>query len=289
MSSFDPLNISRRRWRLDIAYDGTSFRGFADQPGFDTVVGALRDAMSRTARVTYPLEIVGAGRTDAGVHAFGQVIHVDLPDPVYEGDRGSDAEQLVRSLNHQLAGRIVITRATPVSDDFHARFSATWRSYRYLVVESPHPALTLTSLSAWTVPGPLDLDAMNAAADVILGNHDFRSFCRRPAGAPGGEPLRRTVLAAAWRRLDDEWGITIDQSPVLRFDIRANAFCHQMVRSLTSAMVAVGRGKLDVREVVDRLENPDRTGLPSPAPAGGLSLIGVGYPELAGGASGFVS
>jgi len=232
---------------------------------------------------------VGAGRTDAGVHAFAQVVHVDLPDPIYADERGAEGDRLMRSLNKQLAGRIVVVRALALDDTFHARFSATWRAYRYLVVESDRPALALTSVSAWTVPGPLDLDLMNEAASIFLGNHDFRSFCRRPAGGPAGEPLRRTVLEARWRRLSDEWGLTVDGSPVLRFDIRANAFCHQMVRSLTSAIVAVGQGKWDISDLSGRLEAPERRGLPSPAPAGGLSLIGVGYSELAGGASGFVS
>jgi len=281
--------VVHRRWRLDLAYDGTSFRGFADQPGQDTVVGVLRDALQRTARLTSAPDIVGAGRTDAGVHAFAQVVHVDLPDPIYADDRGAEGDRLVRSLNKQLAGRIVIVRALALDDTFHARFSATWRAYRYLVVESERPALALTAVSAWTVPGPLDLDLMNEAASIFLGNHDFRSFCRRPAGGPIGEPLRRTVLEARWRRLSDEWGLTVDGSSVLRFDIRANAFCHQMVRSLTSAIVAVGQGKWAISDLRDRLEAPERRGLPSPAPAAGLSLIGVGYSELAGGASGFVS
>jgi tRNA pseudouridine38-40 synthase len=278
-----------QRWRLDLAYDGATFHGFADQPGQPTVVGELRAALARTLRLVEPPLVTGAGRTDAGVHAFAQVVHVDLPEPLYGDSRGEPVERLVRSVNRQLAGRVVVLAARRVGADFHARFSATWRAYRYLVVESDEPPLELTGRLAWTVPGPLDLELMNEAVAAAVGTHDFRSFCRRPAGAPAETPLRREVLEARWRPLEDTWSLTPWRAPVYRLDIRANAFCHQMVRSLTAAAVAVGRGAAPVSLVADRLSTPSRVGLPPPAPPGGLSLIGVGYPELAGGPSGFVS
>ncbi len=272
-----------------MAYDGSSFFGFAEQPNVDTVLGALRVAMAKTLRLSTPPQLVGAGRTDTGVHAFAQVIHVDLPDPLYPNDRGDPAARLMKSLNSQLARRVVVRRAQPVDAQFHARFSATWRAYRYLVIESADPALALNSSLAWNVAGPLDLDAMNDAAALVVGTHDFGSFCRRRAGDVSGDPQLRNVLSASWRQLEDSWRITPTGSPAVRFDICANAFCHQMVRSLASLMVHIGQQNAPVSLMSERLAHPDRAFLPAPAPPGALALISVGYPELAGGPSGFVS
>ena len=142
MSSFDLNDPStHQRWRLDLAYDGTSTHGFADQLNLPTVVGLLRDALQRSLHLSDRPLIVGAGRTDSGVHAIGQVAHVDLPSPMYEA--GDDPEKLRRQLNGQLSGIVQVRAITPVTDEFHARFSATWRRYRYLVVESSAPALSL--------------------------------------------------------------------------------------------------------------------------------------------------
>jgi tRNA pseudouridine38-40 synthase len=253
------------------------------------VLGALRVAMVKTLRLSTPFSLVGAGRTDTGVHGFAQVVHADLPEPLYANDRGDPAVRLIKSLNSQLARRVVVRLARPVDDNFHARFSATWRAYRYLVIESADAALAINSSFAWSVPGPLDLDAMNEAAQLVVGTHDFGSFCRRRAGDQSGEPQRRSVTSAGWRRVEDSWMITPGHSTALRFDIRANAFCHQMVRSLTSVMVHIGQSNAPVSLMSERLSHPDRTLLPAPAPPGALALIGVGYPELAGGPSGFVS
>ncbi len=289
MSSSEPLSGATTRWRLDLAYDGSSFFGFAEQPHVDTVLGALRVAMAKTLRLSTPFSLVGAGRTDSGVHAFAQVVHVDLPEPLYGNDRGDPAARLMKSLNAQLARRVVVRHARRVDSDFHARFSATWRAYRYLVIESADPPLALNSSLAWNVAGPLDLDAMNEAAAMVVGTHDFGSFCRRRAGDVSGDPQLRCVISAAWRRIEDTWMITPAGSPALRFDIRANAFCHQMVRSLTSVMVQIGQQNAPISLMSERLERPDRAFLPAPAPPGALALVGVGYPELAGGPSGFVS
>jgi tRNA pseudouridine38-40 synthase len=287
LSSSDSLATSR--WRLDLAYDGASFHGFAEQPNQITVVGELQRVLALTLRLNAPPAIVGSGRTDAGVHAFAQVIHVDLPHRLFVDTKGPESERLIRSINKQLAGRVVVTSARIISDSFHARFSATWRAYRYLVIESDRPPLDLTSRLAWTVSGPLDLNAMNEAARDTLGTHDFRSFCRRPAGRSADEPLLREVSAAHWVRLADPWSLTLRGEPVYRFDIRANAFCHQMVRSLTACLVGIGAGTYPVSLVATRLLAPHRDHLPAPAPAAGLSLVGVGFSELAGGPSGFVS
>jgi tRNA pseudouridine38-40 synthase len=264
-----------QRWRLDLAYDGQAFSGFAYQPHHDTVVRALRETLTKTLRLDHEPIIIGAGRTDAGVHAFNQVVHVDLP--VVTKVRSLEAERLRDSLNKQLRGRVQILKVEPVGDDFHARFSATWREYRYLVLETNEPGLSSTNTWAWSVVGPLDLRAMNRASKSVVGTHDFRAFCRRPANASAEDPLLRRVISARWDRLDDEWAMSPRQAPALRLTIRAQSFCHNMVRCLVSTMVAVGQGTLPVSTIVERLESLDRHQLPQAAPAAGLALIGVGY------------
>ena len=252
------------------------------------MVGVLRATLASTLRLDHEPLIVGAGRTDTGVHAFAQVVHVDLPSPLYAHQRGPDADRLAASLNKQLRGRIMVTRARMVDSDFHARYSATWREYRYLVLESPTPALASTDEWSWSVRGTLDVDAMNQACQDLLGTHDFRAFCRRSTNGSPDDPIMRRVLAASFERRDDAWGMSPTGAPVVRFTIRAQSFCHNMVRCLTSTLVAIGQGRLGPETVAERLASLERAFLPPPAPARGLSLVGVGYPELAGGPSGFV-
>ncbi|MFI5034660.1 MAG: tRNA pseudouridine(38-40) synthase TruA [Acidimicrobiales bacterium] len=278
MSSSEPPGATRR-WRLDLAYDGRGLRGFAPQTGYDTVVSLLGDALARTLRLNAPPPLVGAGRTDAGVHAFGQVVHVDLASPLFADERRPEAERLRASLNSQLAGRVRVLAARPVDGAFHARFSATWRAYRYLVLETAPPALELTRAWSWAVAGPLDVDAMNRAGRAAVGEHDFRSFCRRPDGSSPDQALTRRVLELTWERRDDEWTLAPDGASALRLWIRATSFCHQMVRSLTSTMVAVGQGRLGEATIAERLATPHRDGLPAPAPAAGLALVAVGYSD----------
>ena len=278
MSSSDsPLDV--QRWRLDIAYDGNAFSGFAYQPEFTTVVGVLRETLASTLGMEEPM-IIGAGRTDAGVHAFAQVVHVDLPLTLFTVDRGPVPQRLMRSLNQQLRGRIKVLDATPVDQSFHARYSASWREYRYLVLETSPPALNLTDAWSWSVQGPLDIDAMNRASTEILGLHDFRAFCRRPTNSDANEPILRRVIDARWERLTDDWALTPDHSPTLKFTIRAESFCHNMVRCLTSVLVAIGQGKLPETTIAERFESLSRDHLPSPAPASGLALVGVGYDDF---------
>ena len=283
LSSSEQPVVATLRWRLDLAYDGSGFSGFAFQPQFVTVVGLLRETLARTLRLADPPHLVGAGRTDAGVHAFGQVVHVDLPARLFPNDLGPEASRLMRSLNKQLAGRIKVLDARPVDAAFHARYSATWREYRYLVLEAEPPALDLTSAWSWSVAGPLDVDAMNRASADALGTHDFRAFCRRPANARADDPLMREVLDARWDRLEDNWALSPGAPTALRFSIRAVSFCHNMVRCLTSTLVDIGQGGLPESTVRERLESRTREFLPPPAPAGGLSLLAVGYEEFAGG------
>jgi tRNA pseudouridine38-40 synthase len=278
LSSSDPPR-GVQRWRLDIAYDGNAFSGFAYQPEFTTVVGVLRETLARTLSIEEPM-IVGAGRTDSGVHAFGQVVHVDLPGKLFSTQRGPDAERLMRSLNQQLRGRIKVLAARHVDQSFHARYSARWREYRYLVLDTSPPALGLTDAWSWSVQGPLDLDVMNRVSEETLGLHDFRAFCRRPTNSDANEPLLRRVIHARWERLTDEWALTPDQSPTLKFTVRAESFCHNMVRCLTSTVVAIGQGKLPETTISERFESLSRDHLPSPAPASGLSLVAVGYDAI---------
>jgi tRNA pseudouridine38-40 synthase len=282
-SSDQPLDV--QRWRLDIAYDGNAFSGFAYQPEFTTVVGVLRETLASTLAIEEPI-IVGAGRTDSGVHAFAQVVHVDLPTTLFKKDRGPDPERLSRSLNKQLRGRIQILNAQVVDGEFHARFAARWREYRYLVLEATPPGLEMTDAWAWTVQGPLDLDRMNQVSGQLLGTHDFRAFCRRPTNSLTDEPLLRRVLEARWERLDDTWALTPAHVPALKFTIRAQSFCHNMVRCLTSLIVEIGQGRWPEETLISRLESWSREHLPSPAPAQGLTLVAVGYDDEVGGPSG---
>jgi tRNA pseudouridine38-40 synthase len=269
-----PAGAATQRWRLRIAYDGAAFRGFAVQPQVPTVAGALRQALERTARLSEPPLITCAGRTDAGVHARGQVVHVDLPPIPY------DAPGLARALNRQLAPEVVVLRAEAVGDDFDARRSATGRTYRYLVWNAPEPD-PLFATVCWHVHGALDLGTMRTAADALLGSHDFRSFCRRPPGTDPAEPMVRRVTRVRWS-VDDgpeaaDAAAVLGEGRLLRFEITASSFCHQMVRSLVSSLVEVGRGKETPAGLLERLRATTRQAMAEPAPAHGLCLVSVDY------------
>jgi tRNA pseudouridine38-40 synthase len=198
-------------------------------------------------------------------------------------------------VNRQLSPAIVVRAAEPVGDDFDARRSATARRYRYLVWNSSVPEPLLARL-AWHVAEPLDVKAMAAAADALLGEHDFRAFCRRPSGLLASEPIVRFVTAAAWRRVDVTGVLGDQESPgggrrgergasgasgfdpvLLRFDVAARSFCHQMVRSIVAVLVDAGRGRANAATVMEMLAAGSRAGLPQPAPPHGLCLDGVDY------------
>jgi tRNA pseudouridine38-40 synthase len=256
-----------------VAYDGVAFRGFAVQPEVPTVAGALRAALGRSARMPEPPSLTCAGRTDAGVHARGQVVHVDLPPVPFDG------VGLARALNRQLAPSIVVLSASEVSDEFDARRSATARRYRYLVWNAPatDPLLHPTT---WHVRDPLDLRAMSAASDVLLGTHDFRSFCRRKPGSSPDEPIVRRVTQATWSVDGGPEVIdagAFDGGRLLRFEMEANSFCHQMVRSVVGSLVEVGRGRGNAATLLERLRSATRHRAADPAPAQGLCLVAVRY------------
>ena len=269
------------RWRLLVAYDGGGFHGFADQAQVPTVAGALAAALCRVARLPGPPPLTCAGRTDAGVHARGQVVHVDLPaalPTVREGAarRPMEPADLVRSLNRQLAPAVVVRRAEPAPAGFDARRAATARHYRYLVWNAPVPDPLLVRWS-WHVADPLDVRSMAAAADALVGEHDFRAFCRRPPGTTADQPIVRRVRRADWSA---DAGPELDQAGegrLLRFEIEATSFCHQMVRSLVAQLVDVGRGRGSAATMMALLSAGDRAGTARPAPPGGLCLVSVAY------------
>jgi tRNA pseudouridine38-40 synthase len=278
------------RWALTLAYDGSGYHGFAAQTGQRTVAGTLIEALGRVTRTEVSLTC--AGRTDAGVHALDQVVHLDLPAEI-AGRLDPDA--LVKSCNSQLGPSIVVRQAGPAARGFDARHSATARRYRYLVVNAPVADPLLAGLT-WQVADPLDLRSMAAAADALLGEHDFRAFCRRVPGTSPDEPIHRRVLDARWTRLagDDRDRDALDHrgdgpngpgaqlAPVagdlLAFEIEATAFCHQMVRSLVGTLVDVGRGRKRASDILWILRSADRQQASQPAPPQGLTLMAVRYP-----------
>ena len=250
--------------RLTVAYDGTDFRGFAESHGVRTVMGALRTAIETIVR--RPVELTGAGRTDAGVHGWGQVVSGELP-------ADTDLGRLQRSVNGMCAPDISVRDASWAEPGFSARFSATGRSYHYDVWNDPSPN-PLLARATWHVPQRLDLEAMNAGASALLGEHDFASFCRRPKPAPGMAmpSLVRRLETAEWSVVDDRW-----DGRLLRFEITASSFCHQMVRSIVGTLVDVGLGRRTAASMTDTLGALDRNAAGQVAPPTGLVLWSVDY------------
>jgi tRNA pseudouridine38-40 synthase len=265
-----PLDLDappRVRLRLLVAYDGGGFRGFAAQPGQETVAGALADAIATVAQ--HPVTLTCAGRTDAGVHARGQVVHVDVHP-------GVEPAAVKKAVNAMLAPRVVVRRADHVPDSFDARYQARSRRYRYLVLESKAPDPLLAPF-AWHVKDRLDLRAMVAATDALLGEHDFRAFCRRAPGTDAHEPIRRRVLDARWDEVRAAADAVGEGVRLLRFGIEAQSFCHQMVRSIVGTLVDVGRGRHRAADVVWFLSSAERSHGSNIAPPHGLCLMSVDY------------
>jgi tRNA pseudouridine38-40 synthase len=246
------------RIRLDVAYDGAGFHGWAAQPGLRTVEGELSAALATVLRVP-SVDLTCAGRTDTGVHARGQVVHTDL-DALPEGP-----DRLARRLNGVLADDLRVTGVAEAPEGFDARFSALWRRYAYRVADRPAlvDPLRRGYVLAW--PRPVDEQLMNAAALALLGEHDFASFCKQREGAS----TIRTLVDLSWSREPDG---------LLVAGVRADAFCHSMVRSLVGCLLAVGEGRRPPEWAASVLAAARRDSAVAVAPAHGLTLEEVGYP-----------
>ena len=272
--------------RLDIAYDGTKFQGWSKQPNLRTVQGELEAALATILhRYGPPPTLTVAGRTDAGVHALGQVAHLDLtPEQLAgldDGHRGKGknkedtsndarASRLARRLNGiaGLNSDVFVKSATIAPPGFDARFSATWRRYEYAVADSLAPRNPLLRNHTLWYPAVLDVAAMDNVAKSLLGLHDFAAYCKPRDGAT----TIRTLQEFSWSRGDDG---------VIRATVMADAFCHSMVRALVGASIAVGEGKLPADRIVGILEDAQRTSEFKVVPAKGLALVEVGYPPEA--------
>src|SRR3954447_10270179 len=246
------------RLRLSVSYDGTDLHGWARQPGRRTVQGDLEQALRTVLRC--PVDLTVAGRTDAGVHATGQVAHCDIPRQVWEEQRG----KLVRRLRGVLPPDVAVAAVDEAPPEFDARFGALARHYVYRLTDDPSgpPPLRRADTVAW--PRSLDVDAMGLAAGLLLGENDYAAFCRRREGAT----TVRTLLALDVVRTDGV--ITVAAS--------ADAFCHSMVRSLVGALLAVGEGRRPPEWPAGLLGTTERANDVPVAPAGGLTLVRVDSP-----------
>lgn len=276
------------RVRLEIRYDGTLFHGWAAQPGLPTIQGALEAALAVIFRE--PVDLTVAGRTDAGVHATGQVAHFEVPVAAGSLDPASltvrlgavlravlsghlDAPQfsgrpIVPSVTYPqgVADAVVVTDAFEVSPKFDARFSALSRHYSYKIVDAISARDPLNRNSCWWYGSELDAEAMNQAASVLLGEHDFAAFCKPREGATTIRTLQRLYTQRA-------------QPGILEIQVQADAFCHSMVRSLVGALTEIGRGKRDETWLARVLEDKVRSPEIPVAPAQGLTLTQVDYPQ----------
>jgi tRNA pseudouridine38-40 synthase len=255
-------NAPQQGWvrvRLDLAYEGSAFAGWAFQNDQRTVQGELEKALATIARRVDLPRVTVAGRTDAGVHATGQVAHIDLPPELAEDPR------LLRRLNGVLPQDVRVRRVGPAPEGFDARFSGLSRTYRYRVADGPETVDPLRRHDTLAWPRRLDLEAVRAASRHLLGLHDFAAFCRRREGAT----TVRTLLRLDWER---------DPEGVLVATVQADAFCHSMVRSLMGALLAVGEGRRPVAWPGSLLTLGGRSSEVAVAPPYGLTLVAVEYP-----------
>ncbi|WP_431972863.1 tRNA pseudouridine(38-40) synthase TruA [Micromonospora haikouensis] len=252
----------RVRLRLAVAYDGTGFSGWAAQPTRRTVAGVLAETLDLVLGAGVATGLTVAGRTDAGVHATGQVCHLDLPAAVWAEHEG----RLLRRLARLLPTDVRVRAMTEVPADFDARFSATFRRYEYRVTDAPFGAEPLRRHEVLAWPRPLDLDLLNAAAAGLVGEHDFAAYCRRKEHAT----TLREVTRLDWRR---------DPDGLLVATVQADAFCQAMVRSLVGAMLVAGDGRRPVQWPGSLLTRRERSSEVTVAPAHGLTLVAVGYPD----------
>jgi tRNA pseudouridine38-40 synthase len=256
------------RIRLDLGYDGTDFSGWARQPDRRTVQAVLEDALGTLLRDEVALTV--AGRTDAGVHASGQVAHFDVTEErlVACAPRGRtrlDLDDLVRRAARLLPSDVRVFRAVRAPEGFDARFGALRRHYEYRVSTAIFGVHPMRARDTLTWPRPLDLAAMNEASASLLGEHDFRAFCKRREGATTVRELQRLE----WRTEGD----------LHTAHVCADAFCHSMVRGLVGALLAVGEGRRPITWPRDLLTAAERSSAVSVAPAHGLCLVVVDYPS----------
>ena len=244
------------RFKLTLEYDGAPFVGWQRQDNGPSVQAALEDALrALTGRA---VEVVGAGRTDAGVHALGQVAHIDLTDERFDG------RKLREALNYHLKpAPIAVLAAAPAPADFHARFSATARAYLYVIVNRRAP-LAIDRGRAWQVRQPLDVAAMAAAAEPLLGHHDFTSF--RAAQCQAKSPCKTLDRLTVTREGDE-----------IHIEAGARSFLHHQVRNIVGTLKWAGEGKWTAREVAAALAARDRAAAGPTAPADGLYLVSVAY------------
>ncbi len=273
------------RLRLDLSYDGTDFSGWAAQPGRRTVAGELSAALEILFR--RPVPLVVAGRTDAGVHALGQVAHIDvdpgtlaglarrsradIPEPTDPIERG--AFGLLRRLAGLLADDVRVRRIAPAPAGFDARFAALRRHYRYRVAATEFGVNPLRRRDTLSWSRPLAVPTMQAAGAALLGLHDFAAYCK-PAAHDGATTIRE-LQSLTVRDLVDEPGVIV-------VDVSADAFCHSMVRSLVGALLAVGDGRTPVDRPHELLVAQIRGRGLNAAPARGLTLMQVDYPTVDG-------
>ena len=244
------------RIALLIQYDGTAYYGWQIQVDPKTVQGSIERALSKL--FDRSISIVGSGRTDSGVHALGQVAHFDI-------DQTSIPPlKIWRALNQQLPADIRVVASAEVDGDFHSRFLPVYREYRYQISNRIN---VLNRNKHWLIHFPLDQHKLARSAELILGEHDFSSFCF--AGTET-ENMICCIESAAW---------TVDNDRELTFTIRGNRFLHHMVRMLVGSMVEVARGKWEIQRMIDLLNIPDRKAHTITAPAQGLTLINVSYPN----------
>ncbi|GAB3659195.1 tRNA pseudouridine(38-40) synthase TruA [Actinocorallia lasiicapitis] len=247
--------------RLDITYDGTDFAGWARQPAQRTVQGTIEDALAKIMRLDPPPMLTVAGRTDAGVHATGQVAHVVLPYPAYQQVNGA----ITRRLSAVLPPDVRVTAVRVAPEGFDARFSALQRRYSYRVCDDPTGVPPLDRHDTVGHPRPLDLDRMNAAAALLVGEHDFAAYCKKREGAT---TIRR-LLRYDWERQGERLAVAT---------VEADAFCHSMVRALVGAILSVGDGRKPIEWPAEVLLAGVRDSAVKVAPAHGLALVEIAYP-----------
>jgi tRNA pseudouridine38-40 synthase len=265
------------RLRLDLAYDGAEFSGWAIQPGRRTIEGVLAEGLGRVLRLAEPPQLTVAGRTDAGVHARGQVAQADVPAaaaalgaelPESAEDWQAACAVTLRRLSRALPPDIRVRQVSAAPDGFNARFSALWRRYSYRICDAPALADPLRRRDTLWHSRPLDLAAMNVASALLTGEHDFAAFCRKREGATTIRALR----LLDWRR--DADGVAIAR-------VVADAFCHHMVRSLVGALLPVGDGSRPVEWPAQVLATAARNAAVRVVPPHGLCLEEVSYPPAA--------